>query len=95
MLTYLLVTALFGLFIGALGRLSLPGRDPMSIWATMAIGVVATFVASLVVYAFAGDNYGVTIPVAAAFSTLIVYLVRKRRGGGIESPGRVPRRYRR
>lgn len=93
MLTYILVTALFGLFIGALGRLSLPGPDPMGIFATMAIGVAATWLASIVVYAIAGDRYEVAIPVAAAFATFIVYLVRKARGGGLEDPG-VPRRRR-
>jgi uncharacterized membrane protein YeaQ/YmgE (transglycosylase-associated protein family) len=86
-LTFLVITALFGLFIGALGRLSLPGPDPMGLLATMAIGVVATWAASLVVYAFLGARYGVTIPVAAAFATFIVYLVRKSRGGGLEDPG--------
>jgi uncharacterized membrane protein YeaQ/YmgE (transglycosylase-associated protein family) len=86
-LTYLVVTAIFGLLIGALGRLSLPGPDPMGLLATMAIGVIATWAAGLVVYAFLGSRYAVTIPVAAAFSTFIVYLVRKSRGGGLEDPG--------
>ena len=95
MLTYLLVTALFGLFIGALGRLSLPGPDPMGLLATMAIGVVATFAASLAVYALLGDRYEITIPVAAAFATFIVYLVRRSRGGGLEDPGVDPRTGRR
>src|SRR4051794_29514823 len=95
MLTYILVTALIGLFVGALGRLSLPGPDPMSIWMTMGIGIVATFLASFAVYALMGDRYGVTIPVAAAFATGIVYLVRRRRGGGLEDPGIDPRTGRR
>jgi uncharacterized membrane protein YeaQ/YmgE (transglycosylase-associated protein family) len=86
-LTYLIVTALWGLVIGALGRLSLPGPDPMGLLATMAIGIVSTWAAGLVVYAFFGYRYAVTIPVAAAFATLIVYLVRKWRGGGLEDPG--------
>lgn len=87
MLTYLIVTALWGLVIGALGRLSLPGPDPMGLLATMLIGVVSTWVASLVVYAFFGYRYALTIPVSAAFATLIVYLIRKSRGGGLEDPG--------
>ena len=95
MLTYLLVTALFGLLIGALGRLSLPGPDPMGLLATMAIGVVSTWAASLVVYALLGDRYAVTIPVAAAFATFVVYLVRRSRGGGLEDPGVDPRTRRR
>jgi uncharacterized membrane protein YeaQ/YmgE (transglycosylase-associated protein family) len=93
MLTYVLVTALFGLFIGALGRLALPGPDPMGLLATMAIGVAATWMSSLVLYAVLGDRYELAIPVAAAFATFIVYLVRKARGGGLEDPG-VPRRRR-
>lgn len=95
MLTYLVVMALFGLVIGALGRLSLPGPDPMGLLATMLIGVVATWAASFVVYALMGDRYAVTLPVAAAFATFIVYLVRKRRGGGLEDPGVDPRTGRR
>jgi uncharacterized membrane protein YeaQ/YmgE (transglycosylase-associated protein family) len=90
-LTYLVVTAIWGLFIGALGRLALPGPDPMGLLATMLIGVVATWAASIVVYAVAGARYGVTIPVAAAFATFIVYLVRRHRGGGLEDPGIDPR----
>jgi uncharacterized membrane protein YeaQ/YmgE (transglycosylase-associated protein family) len=94
-ITYLLVTALVGLVIGALGRLSLPGPDPMPIWMTILIGVAATWLASLVVYAVAGNAYAITIPVAAAFATGIVYLVRRHRGGGLEDPGVDPRTGRR
>ncbi|MEA2231377.1 MAG: hypothetical protein QOD83_1193, partial [Solirubrobacteraceae bacterium] len=36
---YLLVLCLIGLVVGALARLALPGRDPMSLWQTMAIGI--------------------------------------------------------
>ena len=36
------------LFVGALGRLALPGPDPMSIGQTILIGVAASFAAGLV-----------------------------------------------
>jgi uncharacterized membrane protein YeaQ/YmgE (transglycosylase-associated protein family) len=37
-----------GLVIGALGRLLVPGRQDISIWLTIAIGVVAALVGSLI-----------------------------------------------
>jgi uncharacterized membrane protein YeaQ/YmgE (transglycosylase-associated protein family) len=37
-----------GLIIGALGRLVVPGRQDMSIWLTIAIGIVAALVGSLI-----------------------------------------------
>ena len=91
MLSYLVVLAVWGLVVGALGRLSLPGRDPMGLLGTMAFGITATVLSSLVVYAVVGSRYEVGLPVAALFATGIVYLIRRRRGGGLEDPGLDPR----
>ena len=33
-----------GLIVGALGRLVIPGRQPMPIWLTILVGIVAAFV---------------------------------------------------
>jgi len=96
-LTYLIVLALLGLVTGALARLALPGRDPMGLWATMGVGLAGSFVGGLVVYALGGRN-GTPFLVGFVFSVAIVYLVRRRRGGGLASPGspeRVARRPRR
>jgi len=41
---------LTGLIVGALGRLLLPGRDPMSIVETIALGIAASLVAGLIGY---------------------------------------------
>lgn len=40
----LIVWAIFGLVAGAIARLLMPGRDPMGCLATMALGVVGSFV---------------------------------------------------
>jgi uncharacterized membrane protein YeaQ/YmgE (transglycosylase-associated protein family) len=48
MLTLIIVLALEGLVVGALARLALPGRDPMSIWMTIALGLAGSFVGGLV-----------------------------------------------
>ena len=39
---------IIGLIIGALGRLVLPGRQPIPIWLTLLIGVVAALLGSVV-----------------------------------------------
>jgi uncharacterized membrane protein YeaQ/YmgE (transglycosylase-associated protein family) len=33
-----------GLIVGALGRLVIPGRQPMPIWLTVLVGIVAAFI---------------------------------------------------
>ena len=44
----------FGLFIGALARLLVPGRQSMGLVATMLLGVVGSFVGGLVAYLLVG-----------------------------------------
>jgi uncharacterized membrane protein YeaQ/YmgE (transglycosylase-associated protein family) len=49
-----------GLIIGALGRLVLPGRQDISIWLTIAIGIVAALIGSLIASALGvGDTSGI------------------------------------
>jgi uncharacterized membrane protein YeaQ/YmgE (transglycosylase-associated protein family) len=45
-----------GLIIGALGRLVLPGRQAISIWLTILIGIVAAFVGTLLAAVFGVAN---------------------------------------
>ena len=85
MLTYVLLLALEGLLIGALARLALPGRDPMGVFATMAIGLAGAFVGGLVTYAFGGRG-GAPFLIAFAVAFGIVYLIRRRRGGDLARP---------
>ena len=48
-----------GLIIGALGRLVLPGRQDMPIWLTIAIGIVAALIGSLIASALGvGETRG-------------------------------------
>lgn len=87
MLAYLLAIALAGLFVGALARLSLPGRDPMSLVATMALGAAGSLLAGLIVSAVTDAHYTAGLPVSVACSSVILYVVRRRRGGGLLDPG--------
>lgn len=87
-IVYLILIALTGLVVGALARLALPGRDPMSLGQTMLIGIGGSLAAGLLADVVLERGYG--FPIAVLFATLIVYLVRRSRGGGLTSPGRPP-----
>ena len=49
LLAYLVLMALWGLFIGALGRLVIPGRQNISWWMTVLIGIVAALIGTAIV----------------------------------------------
>ena len=92
LLLYLVLLAVSGLIVGGLARLALPGPDPMGLGATMLIGLAGSFLGGLLMYAVFGRNAsGLVVSVGAA--TAIVYLIRRRRGGGLTDPG-VPSRRR-
>jgi uncharacterized membrane protein YeaQ/YmgE (transglycosylase-associated protein family) len=87
-IVYLIVLAVVGLVVGALARLALPGKDPMSVGQTMLIGIAGSLIAGLITYAVWDAGPGIVLSVL--FATLIVYFVRRSRGGGLTSPGRPP-----
>ena len=85
LILYLILIAISGLFVGALARLALPGPDPMSIVQTMLIGIAGSFAAGLVALLLFGSNGG-GILLSVLFATVIVYLVRRSRGGSLTEP---------
>ena len=91
LLVYLVLLAVSGLIVGALGRLALPGPDPMSIGMTILIGIAGSFIGGLVMLAITGGRNAGGIVVAVAGATLIVYIMRRRRGGSLTDPGLGPR----
>ncbi|MBS1869079.1 MAG: GlsB/YeaQ/YmgE family stress response membrane protein [Actinobacteria bacterium] len=79
MLVYLLLLALSGLLIGALARLALPGPDPMSIPATIGLGLAGAIVGGVVVRVlFHAAGPGILVSVVCA--TLILWGIRRARG---------------
>lgn len=87
LITFLILSFLSGLLIGALARLALPGRDPMSIWQTALVGIAGSWGAGLLVALVTGGRYTAGFLASFAGAFLIVYLVRRSRGGGLSSPG--------
>ena len=84
-IVYVIILAVWGLIVGAFARLALPGRDPMSLFQTMAVGLAGTFIAGLLFYALGTRG---PVPFLAGFvvSVIIMYVIRRRRGGGLTSP---------
>jgi len=82
---YILALAATGLIVGALARLALPGRDPMSILQTILVGVAGSFAAGLL-YAAVFHRDGGGILLSVLFSAAIVYAIRRSRGGTLTRP---------
>ena len=93
LLAYIILLVLSGLIVGALARLALPGPDPMGIGTTILVGIAGSFVGGLVT-ALLFRRGGAGIVVSVACATLIVYLMRRSRGGSLTDPGLGSRRRR-
>lgn len=76
-LTYIILLALSGLVIGALARLALPGRDPMSIFQTMLVGITGSLIAGLIAYYAFDEREGPGFLLAVVCTVGLVYLIRK------------------
>src|SRR3954452_17325755 len=101
MITYLILLVISGLIVGALGRLAIPGPDPMGIGATIMVGIGGgffggpggyrlvpppggSFIGGLVGYVLFHRPAGLILSVVGA--ALIVFLIRKSRGGSLDDP---------
>jgi uncharacterized membrane protein YeaQ/YmgE (transglycosylase-associated protein family) len=68
---------LVGLVIGALGRLAVPGPDPMPIWLTIVLGVVGAFVGGAIAIALGFGGPGGVIVFSVGVATVIVIAYRR------------------
>ena len=85
LVVYLIILAISGLFVGALARLALPGRDPMTIPQTILLGLAGNFIAGVIVWlVWRHSAPGLVISIAC--SSAILYFIRRRRGGGLARP---------
>ena len=79
MLGYLLLLALSGLIVGALGRLAIPGPNPMSVPMTIAVGIGGSVIGGLIGNLLFNRPGGLVLAVLGA--ALIVWLMERRRVG--------------
>jgi uncharacterized membrane protein YeaQ/YmgE (transglycosylase-associated protein family) len=87
-IVFLIILFVWGLIVGAFARLALPGPDPMSIPMTALIGIGGSLLAGIVVRALSGGRAGAGFLASLVFTVLILYFIRRSRGGGLTDPGR-------
>jgi uncharacterized membrane protein YeaQ/YmgE (transglycosylase-associated protein family) len=64
-----------GLIVGALARLVLPGRDPISIPGTIVLGLVGSFLGGVIAWLFIGRPAGLAFSLIGA--TALLYVRRR------------------
>jgi uncharacterized membrane protein YeaQ/YmgE (transglycosylase-associated protein family) len=75
---------LVGLVVGALARLAVPGRNPIGLLGTIAVGIAGSLGAGLLMhYVVDSDSSGVAFLLAIACSALLVWLISGRRRTGL------------
>jgi uncharacterized membrane protein YeaQ/YmgE (transglycosylase-associated protein family) len=79
LLVFLLVLALFGLIVGAIARLLVPGPTPMGLLGTMAAGVAGAFLGGFVGKLLFGPGYTPGWLMSILGAVIIVALVGRRR----------------
>lgn len=77
MLGFLFSLIVGGLIIGALGRLAIPGPNPMSIGATILVGVGGSLLGGLAGYFLFGREEGPGWILAILGAALIVWLLQR------------------
>ena len=75
LIAFLIILFFIGLVVGALARFLLPGPDPMSIPATIGLGVAGTFLGGIIGYLILGHWGGGLLALIGA--TLLLYLHRR------------------
>ena len=75
MIAFILGLVITGLVVGALGRLAIPGPNPMSIGMTIAVGIGASLVAGLVARLLFNTSAGLLLAVLC--SAGIVWLLQR------------------
>lgn len=80
MLVLILLLLVFGLIVGALGRLAIPGPNPMSIGLTIAIGIGGSFIGGFIGRALSGrDDSPLNFVAAVLVAAGIVWFMQRRK----------------
>jgi uncharacterized membrane protein YeaQ/YmgE (transglycosylase-associated protein family) len=91
MLGFILFLLVIGLVAGFLARLVVPGPDPLSVGATLLLGVVGSFIGGFLGWALFGEDFaegalqasGLIGSVIGAILALVIYRATGRRHSAI------------
>ena len=81
-LAFIISLVLTGLIIGALGRLAIPGPNPMSIGMTILVGIGGSFIGGLVAYLI-GAPVGIAFILEILAAAAIIYFMQRRPGRAV------------
>ncbi len=77
LIAFLISAVISGLIIGALGRLAVPGPNPMSIGTTILVGVAGAFIGGLIGYLL-GAGAVLTFILEVLVAAAIIYFMQRR-----------------
>jgi len=83
---FIIVLFFVGLIVGALGRLLLPGPDPLTVFQTVLVGLAGSYIAGLFSW-YVLHRHGAGIVLSVVFTVLIVWLIRRYRQSSWSQPG--------
>jgi uncharacterized membrane protein YeaQ/YmgE (transglycosylase-associated protein family) len=91
MLGFIIVLIVVGAIAGFLARLIVPGRDPMGVVATIALGIVGSFIGGFLGYLLFGKDAtagalqpsGIIGSIVGAIIALLIYRAVTRRGSRV------------
>jgi len=72
---FIIYLIVFGLVVGALARLALPGPDPMGILATIGLGLAGAFLGGIIAHLILGTAGGIIFSILGAI--ILLYLYRR------------------
>jgi uncharacterized membrane protein YeaQ/YmgE (transglycosylase-associated protein family) len=72
-LGFIVFLLVWGLVVGALARLAVPGPDPMSIWMTIVLGLAGSLLGGIVAQLLIGTTGGILISLLGSVLLLIAY----------------------
>ncbi len=79
---FIISTIISGLIIGALGRLAVPGPNPMTIGMTILVGIGGALLGGLVAYLI-GAGVAIAFILEVLAAALIIYLLQRRGTGRV------------
>ena len=77
LIAFIISLLITGIIFGALGRIAIPGPNPMSIGMTILVGIGGAFLGGIVAYLL-GANGLIVFILQALGAALIVYLMQRR-----------------
>lgn len=86
-LLYVIAYLALALLVGGIARIALPGKDDISLVATLILGAVGMTVGAILAFIVLGEARTGGLITGTVIAILILYTVRRLNGGGLRDPG--------